>query len=156
MYIIACKEKIHCVLNFIRSVPYYCFDVAKLGKWVSSYLIWTVSQSFLTQSVSTDENEQMNIYPQSRGTVVSGVNTRLVLTRMRKVVGSNPSDAEFDHRFSFVELIWKKETDSRTNWNDNKCNEAKELFESIFFEWPYHLIKNINVNIVSWLFPPNN
>ena len=34
------------------------------------------------------------------------------------------------------------------NWNDNKCNKAKELFESIFFEGPYHLIKNINVIIV--------
>ena len=48
---------------------------------------------------------KLTIANQANVAEVPGVNTRLVLTRMRKVVGLNPSDAEFDHHCSFVELI---------------------------------------------------
>ena len=43
----------------------------------------------------------------------SGLERRVSLSRswMRKVVGSNPSDAELDRRFSFVDSIQLKKGD---------------------------------------------
>ena len=94
----------------------------------------------------------------------SSLERQLSRSWMRKVVGSNPSDAKLDHRFSFVEesfekrrlaLIEKRRLFKANRRNDNNAkpgnnnnaSQSKRLFESTFFEstffewmWPHLVI----------------
>ena len=91
------------------------------------------------------EGKVKQITESSQGTVVLGVNTRLVFTWMRKVVGSNPGEVLYRCFVFFCGRRLKKGDCFEIELERQQCDEKQEVVRINLLRLAYHLIKNINV-----------